>query len=558
MAGSMLSKSRPGYARNAWMPTRIAGSHSWKRNTSSLVPLSSIRCQQEHSASMSITAPNPGGSRRSGSCMSLLPSPGATAARQLRGMRPVSPCETSGCWTSRSSDDMLAARERWLRASPPLRPASRASSDVNSCAWPLACAARPPALAICRCWSASIPANPRPRPALFWLPWFWLRLGTAYSCSAELQRGSATSTSSPARRVGAGAAATFVPTHRSPANVRLACPPRELACVPALTLRGQRRNYFPRVEKTSPTGACSCVAGSSFDRVPVQPPLARELRLHFRLQPEEDNTVQDDNPAASAARELKAAAREALRMGSLWTHHAIQWVDERRNEMNNRNREQEQRERERSERNRYSTSGYGSDEGDYGPGQYGRQNEQSGLSGARRGSQARDRDVQGDYSSGDWLHGRGSQPGYGREGGDLHAQDDSGLRGDYGSHAQHGSGRPQYGQDSQRSGAQQRGSRRYASQGAEQSRYDIQGSRYGSQGYGAQGYGAGSESFESQDFSQDYSQGSSHYGSQGFGAQGSQGVYGPQGFGSQGSRSSSDYERQSAYGGYSFGGHGGL
>jgi len=287
--------------------------------------------------------------------------------------------------------------------------------------------------------------------------------------------------------------------------------------------------------------------------------------LLLRLQPEEDTTVQDDNPAASAARELKAAAREALRMGSLWTHHAIQWVDERRNEMNNRNREQEQRERERSERNRYSTSGYGSDEGDYGPGQYGRQNEQSGLSGARRGTQARDRDVQGDYSSGGWLHGRGSQPGYGREGGDLQAQDDSGLRGSYG---QYGAGRQQYGQGSQSPGAQQRGSQRYTPQEAEQSRYDIRGSRhssqdygsqdYGAQGYANQGYGAGSESFDSQDFSQDYSQGSSHYGSQGFGASGSPGVYGPQGFGSQGSRSSSDYERQSGYGGPSFGGHGGL
>jgi osmotically-inducible protein OsmY len=280
--------------------------------------------------------------------------------------------------------------------------------------------------------------------------------------------------------------------------------------------------------------------------------LARDLRLHLRLQPEEDTPVQDDNPAASAARELKAAAREALRMGSLWTHHAIQWVDERRNEMNNRNREQEQRERERSERNRYSTSGYGSDEGDYGPAQYGRQNEQSGLSGgARRASQARDRDVQGDYSSGGWLHGRGSQPGYGREGSDLQAQGESGLRDDYGTYGR--GGRPQYRQDVQGSGTQERGSQRYGAQGAGQSRYGIEGSRYGSQGYGA-----GSESFESQDFAQDYSQGSSHYGSQGFGAQGSSGVYGPQGFGSQGSRSSSDYERQSGYGGYSFGGHGGL
>jgi len=182
--------------------------------------------------------------------------------------------------------------------------------------------------------------------------------------------------------------------------------------------------------------------------------------LRLRLQPEEDITVQDENPAAAAARELKAATREALRIGSQWTHHAIQWVDERRNEMNNRNREQEQRERERAERNRYSTSGYGSDEGDYGPGQYGPQNEQSGLPGGRRGPQphARDRDVQGDYSSGARQHGRGSQQGYGRAASDL-----------------------------------QQGS---------------------SQGYGAQRYGAGSESFHPQDLSQDYSQGSSHYGAQ--------------------------------------------
>lgn len=229
--------------------------------------------------------------------------------------------------------------------------------------------------------------------------------------------------------------------------------------------------------------------------------------------------MQDDNPAASAARELKAAAREALRMGSLWTHHAIHWVDERRNEMNNRNREQEQRERERAERNRYSTSGYGSDEGDYGPGQYGRQNVQPGLSEGRRAPQpqARDRDVQGDYSSGGWLRGRGSQQGYGREGGTLHSQsrDESDARGGYASYEQFGS-RPQYAPGS----AQQRGS----------------------QGYGAQGHGAGSETFDPQDLPQDYSPGNADYGSPGFGA--------------QGSRGSGDYERQSRYGDRKA--HGGL
>src|ERR1044071_1955713 len=52
------------------------------------------------------------------------------------------------------------ARSR-LTASPPLRPATRASSDVNSWAVPLAWAARPPLLAISRCFDGSIDAKPR-------------------------------------------------------------------------------------------------------------------------------------------------------------------------------------------------------------------------------------------------------------------------------------------------------------------------------------------------------------------------------------------------------------
>ena len=46
-------------------------------------------------------------------------------------------------------------------AMPPLRPASRASSDDHSCAVPFWCAARPPLLAISRCFSADMEANPR-------------------------------------------------------------------------------------------------------------------------------------------------------------------------------------------------------------------------------------------------------------------------------------------------------------------------------------------------------------------------------------------------------------
>jgi hypothetical protein len=44
---------------------------------------------------------------------------------------------------------------------PPFRPAKRASSDVHSCAVPFRCAARPPLLAISRCFSGDIDANPR-------------------------------------------------------------------------------------------------------------------------------------------------------------------------------------------------------------------------------------------------------------------------------------------------------------------------------------------------------------------------------------------------------------
>ena len=58
-----------------------------------------------------------------------------------------------------------------------LAPASRASSEVNSCALPEACAARPPSAAISRWRSLSIDANPRPEPDPPWLlPWLPPRL----------------------------------------------------------------------------------------------------------------------------------------------------------------------------------------------------------------------------------------------------------------------------------------------------------------------------------------------------------------------------------------------
>src|SRR5690242_4611862 len=44
---------------------------------------------------------------------------------------------------------------------PPLRPASRASAGLHSCAVPFWCAALPPLLAISRCFCRSIDAKPR-------------------------------------------------------------------------------------------------------------------------------------------------------------------------------------------------------------------------------------------------------------------------------------------------------------------------------------------------------------------------------------------------------------
>src|SRR5918912_143098 len=55
----------------------------------------------------------------------------------------------------------ICSRRRWWLAMPPLRPASRASSLVHSCAVPFWWAALPPLLAISRCFKRSIEANPR-------------------------------------------------------------------------------------------------------------------------------------------------------------------------------------------------------------------------------------------------------------------------------------------------------------------------------------------------------------------------------------------------------------
>ncbi len=68
----------------------------------------------------------------------------------------------------------------WLRL-PPLRPASRASSEVNSCAVPAAWAALPPRLAISRCFSLSMLANPRFLVLLVAISLVYLANNTTYT-----------------------------------------------------------------------------------------------------------------------------------------------------------------------------------------------------------------------------------------------------------------------------------------------------------------------------------------------------------------------------------------
>src|SRR4249919_1460075 len=88
----------------------------------------------------------------------------------------ISPPATSAPCMSRSLLACKFAALRWLRAWPPLRPASRASSESNSCATPCACAARPPSAAIARCLAGSIDAKPR-----LLVPPPWLRCAMCVS-----------------------------------------------------------------------------------------------------------------------------------------------------------------------------------------------------------------------------------------------------------------------------------------------------------------------------------------------------------------------------------------
>jgi osmotically-inducible protein OsmY len=122
----------------------------------------------------------------------------------------------------------------------------------------------------------------------------------------------------------------------------------------------------------------------------------------------EDMTVQNDD-THTATSDLKAAARDVLRVGKQWAHAAQEWFDERRNEMNNRNRDERDYEAGRTPQDRNYESGYRSRQYQTG-GAYGARgeraynehasNERAYGEHGNRGRGRSDYDIQSDYSGG--------------------------------------------------------------------------------------------------------------------------------------------------------------
>ena len=278
---------------------------------------------------------------------------------------------------------------------------------------------------------------------------------------------------------------------------------------------------------------------------------------------DEEPTVHDDNPAASTAQDLKAAARDALRLGSRWAHSALDWLDERRNDMTHRtDRDFDHRDRARS--------AYGPDDVDRGEG-HGRMHRHTGG----RREERSDLDIQSDYSGG----------GYDQVAGYRSGEDWYQRGGGYGGDAQWRTRSPD--DDSLRGGYRQ--GEDYGGAGYGYGAAGAGGVGYGAPGYGAgRGYGAGNYDYdsgpmrdESRGFSgYDYNRGydaaggsndfsrQGRHGLEGYGqaqrgprgqrdfrARGSAGQgYGQQGYGAQGyGAQHQDYRAQ----GYGYGSQGG-
>jgi osmotically-inducible protein OsmY len=160
----------------------------------------------------------------------------------------------------------------------------------------------------------------------------------------------------------------------------------------------------------------------------------------------EDMTVQNDD-THTATSELKAAARDVLRVGRQWAHAAQEWFDDRRNEMNNRNRDDRDHEGGRTPQDRNYESGYRSRQHQTG-GAYGARGEHASEHAydehGNRGRGRSDYDIQSDYSGGGYdqlsagrdLNAQRSFLGSARE------QSDYLERGAYGYEDRYAQGRP--------------------------------------------------------------------------------------------------------------------
>jgi osmotically-inducible protein OsmY len=262
----------------------------------------------------------------------------------------------------------------------------------------------------------------------------------------------------------------------------------------------------------------------------------------------EDTTVQNGD-THSATSELKAAARDVLRVGKQWAHAAQEWFDDRRNEMSNRNRdERDYEEGQRPPRDRNDESGYRSRQYQTG-GAYGARAEHAYDEHGQRGRGRSDYDIQSDYSGGGYdqlspgqdLNAQrsflGSAPeqsdylergAYGRE--DRYAQGRASGE-DYSHRGYQGSSMPPnqrnlYGERNQQNTGYT------GSQGREYGAYSSQGTQPYQRGT-ERGQSQGSQRYDT-DYPQ-YARGGSttaqgrHYGSQEYGtAPGTQGGY-PQG-----------------------------
>jgi hypothetical protein len=199
------------------------------------------------------------------------------------------------------------------------------------------------------------------------------------------------------------------------------------------------------------------------------------------LSPERASNV-DDQPAASAARELKAAARDVVRLGSQWAHTALNWVDERRNTMSNRNRDDRGYDEHLRPQDQHTQGNRYQQGTDYG---------QPDASARQRPvTQGRDRDIQGGFSGGNRTEQARSEHSYYGSPRESAWRELPGSGGSYASQGLQGHG-PGTGAGSQGFGPEGYGTQRYEGQRYEGADYEgigygaSQGERFGSERHGS-------------------------------------------------------------------------